>query len=158
MGKQDNTAQELGRNDNNEILGGVIPILSRTLTPTGVTLDLEALDREMAFASPLPWLYDDGGRVVSVPLERAWDGIDALQDDDPRWGTLPDPTVAFVTPASNGNGQGDRDARFFVRACNSVPLLLRRIRALEENYTHMVELRKRDVVLIGKLEAQIAAG
>lgn len=79
-------------------------------------------------ASPLPWAYDEDGRIVSLPYASVWEV--ETGPDYPDY-PLPDPTVAFVTPAPNGAGPGDKDARAIVWACNSVPLLQQRIRELE---------------------------
>ncbi|MGN6108749.1 MAG: hypothetical protein ACTHU0_26830 [Kofleriaceae bacterium] len=108
-------------------------------------LEIARLEARILEGSPLPWAYNEDGRIVSAPLEREWEGAERMPDNDPRWRTLSDPTVAFVTPALHDAGQGDRDAMLIVDACNALPRILRRLRRLEKEHAtreHMHTLRK----------------
>lgn len=94
-------------------------------------LNLTELEHKLEDASALPFAVMADGRIVSVPIEEAWEVADESGDYD-ACEAIGDPTVAFVTPAlPDRRGQGDRDAAFIVAACNAIPGLLARIRELE---------------------------
>lgn len=138
------TPQQLGRTEN------LVENLKSVATSTDGHAVVAQLELALEKASPLPWSYADG-RVVSAPLKAEWDAFEAeypggMPDEDPRWDTLPDPTVAFVTPSVTGTGRGDRDARAIVEVLNAVPALLRRLRRAENELSktkgHLRTIRK----------------
>lgn len=135
MANEKHTAQQLGRTEN----------LIENHATVGVDddVDVSCLEARIAAASPLPWVHVEGGRIVSVPIARQWDGAERMPDNDPRWSTLDDPTIAYVIPSANGRGQGDRDAALIADACSALPKILKQLRRLtRERADHMRTLRK----------------
>lgn len=94
-----------------------------------MTLDLDKLRALAAAATPGPWFFTYS-RIVSEPRLREYDAIertfpDDIGDDDPRWGALPEPNVAYVTPSfgDTATDQCAADAAFIAAARDAVPAL-----------------------------------
>jgi hypothetical protein len=142
MQDEKNTIQQLGRTEN---------MVENLKNVRAEDLDFAAIEQIVACSSPVPWAFD-GDRIISVPLQSEWDAVEEefggelMPEDDPRWETLPDPTVAFVTPSVDDEGQGSRDGKMIAMACSAIPVLLRRVRALERERdqatAHLRTMRK----------------
>ncbi len=88
-----------------------------------------------------PWFFAYS-RVVSGPLSKEYDRIertfpDDISDDDPRWETLPEPDVCYVTPSYGDTcvGQNKHDAEFIAAARAAVPALLDELERLRLEMT-----------------------
>lgn len=95
--------------------------------------ELEAARALVDAATPGPWFFGYS-RVCSRPLSREYDRIeqtfpDDIDDEDPRWESLPDPDVCYVTPSYGDTATGQRvaDAEFIAAARTLVPALLSEI-------------------------------
>lgn len=130
MQNENITAQQLDRTET----------LPETLNAISDDFDVSELESRLADGSPLPWMYEPGsGQIVSVPLAKEWDGAERMSDRDPRWHTLEDSTVVFVTPGKNGDAQGDRDGALIATALSALPRLLRRLKRLERERAERTE-------------------